>query len=207
MAEMDAVKIEEQKEKATRTLMTMLDFLGLEATLRVEEKGSRLGIKISSPEAGRIIGRKGQTLDSLQTLLDRILFRGEESGPRVMLDIDGYAQGNNRGGGEARSEESGEGAPRRSFHRDREERGGRRREGGDRRGGEGRSAMSEEDLRALALDKAKEVKKWGEPVTLSEMTAHDRRIIHVTLQDDPELTTMSEGEGNLKKVVISLKKD
>ena len=67
--------------------------------------------------------------------------------------------------------------------------------------------MSEEDLRALALDKAKEVKKWGEPVTLAEMNAHDRRIIHVTLQDDPELTTMSEGEGNLKKVVISLKKD
>lgn len=204
MAEMDAAKIEEQKEKATRTLMTMLDFLGLEATLRVEEKGSRLGIKISSPEAGRIIGRKGQTLDSLQTLLDRILFRGEESGPRVMLDIDGYAQGNNRGG-ESRSEEGEGGAPRRSF-RDREDRGGRRREGG-RRGGEGRSEMSEEYLRTLALDKAKEVKKWGEPVTLAEMNAHDRRIIHVTLQDDPELTTMSEGEGNLKKVVISLKKD
>lgn len=207
MAEIETAKVEEQKEKATRTLMTMLDFLGLEATLRVEEKGSRLGIKISSPEAGRIIGRKGQTLDSLQTLLDRILFRGEESGPRVMLDIDGYAQGNNRGGGEARSEEGGENAPRRSFHRDREDRGGRRREGGDRRGGEGRSSMSEEDLRALALDKAKEVKKWGEPVTLAEMNAHDRRIIHVTLQDDPELLTQSEGEGNLKKVVISLKKD
>ena len=43
MADLDAVKIEEQKDKATRTLMTMLDFLGLEATLRVEEKGSRLG--------------------------------------------------------------------------------------------------------------------------------------------------------------------
>ena len=67
--------------------------------------------------------------------------------------------------------------------------------------------MTEEDLRALALDKAKEVKKWGESVTLSEMNAHDRRIIHVTLQDDEELTTRSEGEGSMKKVVISLKKD
>jgi spoIIIJ-associated protein len=67
--------------------------------------------------------------------------------------------------------------------------------------------MTEEDLRALALDKAKEVKKWGESVTLGEMNAHDRRIIHVTLQDDAELTTRSEGEGSMKKVVISLKKD
>ena len=206
MAELEAAKIEEQKDKATRTLMTMLDFLGLEATLRVEEKGSRLGIKISSPEAGRIIGRKGQSLESLQTLLDRILFRGEESGPRVMLDIDGYAQGNSRSSEGREGEGEGEGGrPRRQF-RDRDgRRGGRRREGG--RGGEGRSDMTEEDLRALALDKAKEVKKWGESVTLSEMNAHDRRIIHVTLQDDEELTTRSEGEGSMKKVVISLKKD
>lgn len=205
MADLDAVKIEEQKDKATRTLMTMLDFLGLEATLRVEEKGSRLGIKISSPEAGRIIGRKGQSLESLQTLLDRILFRGEESGPRVMLDIDGYAQGNSRSGEDREGEGNAEGGrPRRQF-RDRDERrGGRRREGGR---GEGRSDMTEEDLRALALDKAKEVKKWGESVTLGEMNAHDRRIIHVTLQDDEELTTRSEGEGSMKKVVISLKKD
>ena len=207
MADLDAAKIEEQKDKATRTLMTMLDFLGLEASLRVEEKGSRLGIKISSPEAGRIIGRKGQSLESLQTLLDRILFRGEESGPRVMLDIDGYAQGNSRSGegNDGEGAENGEGGrPRRQF-RDRDDRrGGRRREGGR---GEGRSDMTEEDLRALALDKAKEVKKWGESVTLGEMNAHDRRIIHVTLQDDAELTTRSEGEGSMKKVVISLKKD
>ena len=56
------------------------------------------------------------------------------------------------------------------------------------------------------LDAGKEVKRWGEPVTLPEMNAHDRRIIHVTLQDDPELETRSEGEGALKKVIISLKK-
>lgn len=39
------------------------------------------------------------------------------------------------------------------------------------------------------------------------MNAHDRRIIHVTLKDDPELTTESMGEGAMKKVVISLKKE
>ena len=49
------------------------------------------------------------------------------------------------------------------------------------------------------------MKRWGDPVKLPEMNAHDRRIIHVTLQNDPEITTESEGEGAFKKVVISLK--
>ena len=42
---------------------------------------------------------------------------------------------------------------------------------------------------------------------MPEMNAHDRRIIHMALRDDPEITTESEGEGAMKKVVISLKKE
>ncbi len=202
-------KIEEQKTKATKTLMTMLDYLGLEATLRIEEKGSKLAIKIASDDAGRIIGRKGQTLESLQLLLNRIMFRGEEDCPHLLLDIDGYAKGNNRGGERAERSDAGEESNAERPRRD----NGRRREGGRRRreeGGEGgreRSGLSEEQLQAQALDAAKEVKRWGEPVTLPKMNAHDRRIIHVTLQEDAEITTRSEGDGALKKVVISLKKD
>ena len=65
----------------------------------------------------------------------------------------------------------------------------------------------EEALRQQALDAGKEVKRWGESVTLPLMNPHDRRIIHMTLKDDAELTTESEGEGTMKKVVISLKKE
>ena len=59
-------------------------------------------------------------------------------------------------------------------------------------------------LEKQAKDAAKEVKRWGEPVKLPEMNAHDRRIIHITLKDDPEVTTESIGEGAMKKVVIAL---
>ena len=83
------IRIEEQKEKAQRTLGIMLDYLGLEATLKVEEKGSRIAIKIASDDAGRIIGRKGQSLESLQLLLNRMMFNGDEECPRILLDIDG----------------------------------------------------------------------------------------------------------------------
>lgn len=234
-------KFEEQKERATKILMTMFDYLGLEASLRIEEKGSRIAIKIISEDAGRIIGRKGQTLESLQLLLNRIMFRNEEDCPRLTLDIDGYARGNVRGrredgeeGGEEREERparrersrNGErGGYRdnggRDFSRDNSERNNSRDGGGRDNGGrdrrprrnEGESfggapePLTEEQLQLQAQDAAKEVKRWGEPVTLPKMNAHDRRIIHVTLQDDPEIATQSEGDGTLKNVIISLKKD
>ena len=41
---------------------------------------------------------------------------------------------------------------------------------------------------------------------LPEMNAHDRRIIHLALKEDPEVMTESEGEGAMRQVVISLKK-
>jgi spoIIIJ-associated protein len=181
---MENPKLEQHKEKASRTLATMLDYLGLDAGLKAEEKNSNIAIKISSEDAGRIIGRKGQTLESLQLLLNRMLFNADKDCPRVFLDIDGYSGGN------------GSRRPPRS--------GGRRSEGGARR--PRRSDVSEEQLRQQALDAAKEVKRWGDSVVLPEMNSHDRRIIHITLQEDQELDTHSEGDGSLKKVIISLKK-
>ena len=195
------VKFEEQKSKIIKVLTTMFDYLGLSASLRVEEKGTRIGVKISSDDAGRIIGRKGQTLESLQLLLNRIMFKDDEECPHIMLDIDGYARGE-RGtrseGSEADEEVNGEGEERRERpQRERRERRPRREE----------RTSTKDQLEQQALDAAKEVKRWGEPVTLPEMNAHDRRIIHVTLKEDPELTTESIGEGAYKKVVISLKKE
>ena len=34
------------------------------------------------------------------------------------------------------------------------------------------------------------------------MNAHDRRIIHLALQNDDSLTTKSRGEGEFRKIVI-----
>ena len=85
-------KFEEQQEKIVKTLATMFDYLGLTGTFRVEEKGTKIAVKIASEDAGRIIGRKGQTLDSLQLLLNRIMFKENEEFPHVLLDIDGYAK-------------------------------------------------------------------------------------------------------------------
>lgn len=54
----------------------------------------------------------------------------------------------------------------------------------------------------LALKQGEKAKRLGKPVTLNPMNAHDRRLVHLTLQADKELKTKSRGEGLYKKVII-----
>src|SRR4030042_4857469 len=63
-------------------------------------------------------------------------------------------------------------------------------------------ARHNEALAQLALKNGDKVKRSGKPITLNPMNPHDRRIVHLTLQSDRELKTMSRGEGLYKKVII-----
>ncbi|MCQ2380603.1 MAG: hypothetical protein MJ025_06770, partial [Victivallaceae bacterium] len=152
--------------------------------------------------------RRGVTLESLQILANRMMFKDDEEFPRVKLDIDGYSSGH-REKSESRDEAAGDEQPAEGG----EEKKERRRERPDRRRrrgehfGEGNGGIPEEQLAQMARDAAKEVKRWGTPKSLPEMNARDRRIIHITLQDDPEIQTESHGDGAMKKVMISLKKE
>ena len=194
---MSEVNFEEQKERIVGTLSTMFAYLGLTGEFRLEAKpNNRIGVKISSDDVGRIIGRRGQTLESLQLVLNRIVGRDDKEFPLVLLDIDGYADGERAPRREADEADDNEST--------RPARGFRRRERGDRE--EGQRLSSREQLERQALDAAKEVKRWGDPIKLPEMNAHDRRIIHLALKEDPEVMTESEGEGAMRQVVISLKK-
>lgn len=58
-------------------------------------------------------------------------------------------------------------------------------------------------LQRLALRLSRRVKMTGKPVTVAPMNPHDRRIIHLTLQDDPAVRTLSRGTGFMRRVVIS----
>jgi len=63
-------------------------------------------------------------------------------------------------------------------------------------------ARHQEALTQLALKSGEKAKKSGRPVTLNPMNPHDRRIVHLALQGDKEVKTMSRGEGLYKKVVV-----
>lgn len=62
-------------------------------------------------------------------------------------------------------------------------------------------------LQELALNLAEKVKSTGKVQTTRPLSAYQRRVIHLALQDDPEVQTRSSGEGALKHVVILKRKD
>ncbi len=59
-----------------------------------------------------------------------------------------------------------------------------------------------EALQALAWRIAEQVKAEQAPFTLEPMSAYERRIIHLTLAEHPDVTTQSIGEGEARSVVI-----
>lgn len=60
----------------------------------------------------------------------------------------------------------------------------------------------EEVLRRLALSAEEKVRRSGRPVYLKPMTAWERRVIHLTLQESPNVETESIGVEPFRKVVV-----
>ena len=120
------------------------------------EDEETIHLSLSAADGGMIIGRRGQTLDALEHLVSRIVFRDDgERGLRIALDVEGYRQ------------------------------------------------RREESLRELAQRLATKAKETGAVVTLNPMSPRDRRIVHLALQADPDVSTVSQGEGNFRRLLIT----
>ena len=68
-------------------------------------------------------------------------------------------------------------------------------------------ATREAELQAMANLAANRVRQTGMPFTFEPMSANERRIIHLTLADSPDLFTESVGEGSDRKLRIGPKKN
>ncbi|HYK84537.1 MAG TPA: RNA-binding cell elongation regulator Jag/EloR [Ktedonobacteraceae bacterium] len=64
----------------------------------------------------------------------------------------------------------------------------------------------EENLRSLALRVAQQVRNYRRSIALEAMPPHERRIVHIALADSKDISTESIGEGEARRVVISLKR-
>ncbi len=64
----------------------------------------------------------------------------------------------------------------------------------------------EQTLTTLAIRLAEKAKRTGAPVSLEPMDPAERRMIHLALQEDPDIATESEGEGARRHIVILPKK-
>mgnify|MGYP003946362145 CR=1 FL=1 len=63
-------------------------------------------------------------------------------------------------------------------------------------------ATREAELQAMANLAANRVRQTGVAFTFEPMSANERRIIHLTLADSPDLSTESIGEGSERKLRI-----
>lgn len=140
------------------TLQKMADLITEGATVEAETNRDHLTLKITGGNAGILIGRKGQTLDAMQFLTDKIINRKSEARVRVKVDVEGYIE------------------------------------------------TRKSNLKHLAVKMAEKAKKTGKPATINQMSAQDRRIVHLTLKDDNRVRTQSMGDGYYRRLVIFPKK-
>ena len=63
----------------------------------------------------------------------------------------------------------------------------------------------EQQLRRLGQRMAQQVERFGRPIALDPMPGNERRIIHITLQEHPGVTTESSGEGSRRRITIQPK--
>ncbi len=140
------------------TLQKMADLITEDALVEAQTDKDHLTLKISGGNAGILIGRKGQTLDAMQFLTDKIINRKSEARVRVKVDVEGYTE------------------------------------------------TRKSNLRHLAVKMAEKAKKTGRPATINQMSAQDRRIVHLALKDDNRVRTQSMGDGYYRRLVIFPKK-
>ena len=76
----------EKREQAASILREMLDKMGIDAEVSAFDDGERIILDAHGSESGLVIGKKGATLDALQYLVNRMVFRAAGEKPLVTVD-------------------------------------------------------------------------------------------------------------------------
>lgn len=143
-------------KEAVQSLLSLIGVSGDVAVVEDKENDAFL-VDIKTEDAAILIGRHGETIDALQTILGQIIFKKSGEWKRVIVDVDGY--------------------------RDKQK----------------------DVLAAMANQIADRAKETGQPQSIFDLTAGQRRIVHMVLTEDPEVETLSEGDGRDRHIVVKLK--
>jgi spoIIIJ-associated protein len=73
-------------------LEEIVDSFALDVEVRVEQSEGTLTGSVEGEDVGLFIGRRGQTIDAVQHLAQRIVFHGGSPHTRVVIDADGYRE-------------------------------------------------------------------------------------------------------------------
>jgi len=144
-------------------LQRIVDEITSDAKISAEENPERIFLNVAGGNAAVLIGKKGQTLEAMQSLVEKIVNKHNNTSNgdkiRIQVDVEGYLE------------------------------------------------TRKTNLEKLALRLADKSKRISKPISLGQLSAYDRRIVHMALKDDPGVRTKSRGEGYMRKLVIFPKKN
>jgi spoIIIJ-associated protein len=83
---------DEPPDRVREIVRRTIAYLGLRASVDIAETEEELRANVSGPDLGLLIGKHGQTIDSLQFLCSQAAFRGLEDRKRVVIDAGGYRE-------------------------------------------------------------------------------------------------------------------
>lgn len=90
-AEVKVMVIEKSSEEIARDFLnTVLEGIGLEASVDISTDEERMNIEISGESMGVIIGRRGETLSALQYLTSLVVNRKTEGYTKISIDTENY---------------------------------------------------------------------------------------------------------------------
>jgi spoIIIJ-associated protein len=90
--------VDEAKAEQARALLSgIVDRMALDANVTIRERSERLVLDVSGPDAGRAIGKKGQTLDALQFIVNKVVNRFPENRCYVVVDSGDYRERHEQG--------------------------------------------------------------------------------------------------------------
>ena len=90
-AEVKVTVIEKSSEEIARDFLnTVLEGIGLEASVDISTDEERMNIEISGESMGVIIGRRGETLSALQYLTSLVVNRKTEGYTKISIDTENY---------------------------------------------------------------------------------------------------------------------
>lgn len=84
-------------EEAMEFLAGVLRRMGLDARVTVREDAERVVLDVSGEDAGRVIGKKGMTLDALQFLANKVVNRFPERRRYIVVDSGDYRERHDQG--------------------------------------------------------------------------------------------------------------
>ncbi len=76
----------------TEALQRLVDFISSEAVIEVEVRGERIIFKVTGGNSGLLIGKRGQTLEAIQYLVEKIVNKQGKERVRILVDVEGYLQ-------------------------------------------------------------------------------------------------------------------